>query len=162
MRCVRAEKRGWALNDLKPTADVKEHYRRSVMNALGGFQLIEEHLKDYLGHYYNTVRHLLHGKVHFDYHRDDIRDAPLGKLIGSFVKVCANRELVSRMRSLVKHRDHAAHRALLYLYSTGANDDELHKLIVENYKLTEDVTSILDGINEELGLLARAIDVELD
>jgi hypothetical protein len=108
---------------------LQEHYRDSVTNALGGFQLLEESLKNYLDLYYRSVRYLLGGRLHFDFHRADINDAPLGRLVGSFSKSCANASLVAQLRSLIKYRDAAAHRALICLYGQATTDEQYHEMI---------------------------------
>lgn len=136
--------------------ELKDHYRHSVMNALGGFQLLEEHLKNYLDMYYRSVRHLLQGKLHFDYQRADINDAPLGRLIGVFSKVCSNTDLVSHLRSLVKHRDNSAHRALVCLYKTDTADDQLHEMIRANHALSDDVGEALSMLQAEFNAMRKA------
>ena len=127
------------------------------MTALGGFQLLEEHLKNYIEVYYKSVRHLLNSRLHFDYSRSDIDDAPLGRLISIFAKVCSNTNLVNELRLLVKERNKAAHSALLCLYKTDTTDHKFHEMIRLNHKMTDKVSDTLSELNREFDAMQKSV-----
>ena len=133
-----------------------EHYRTSVTNALAGFQLIEEGLKDYLDLYYQSVRHLLSNRLHFDYHRSDINKAALGRLVSIFAKTSTNASLTTRLRSLVDQRDSAAHTALVCLYDSSTTDAEYHIMIKANHALSDELREVLVALLSEVSSM-RAV-----
>jgi uncharacterized protein YdiU (UPF0061 family) len=135
---------------------LQEHYRTSVANALAGFQLIEESLKGYLDLYYQSIRHLLSKRLHFDYHRSDINEAALGRLIGAFAKSSANTELVTRLRSLVRQRDSAAHTALICLYDSSTTDEQYHTMIKANHALSDELREVLSALIDEVSSMQKA------
>ena len=135
---------------------LQEHYRVSVTNALAGFQLVEESLKGYLGLYYQSIRHLLSGRLHFDFHRADINEAPLGRLVGSFSKSCANALLVARLRSLIKHRDTTAHKALVCLYESATTDEQYHDMIKANHRMSDETREVLIALSEEVAAMRKS------
>lgn len=128
----------------------KEFYSSSVGHALGGFQLLEEGLKNYIGLHHETVRALVAGRVHFDYRKSDFQDAALGRLLTIFSKVCSNRKLVEDIRRLVKHRDHAAHQAFTRLYGGDTSDAEFVKMAEENLHLGTELAAIHQQLHEEM------------
>jgi len=141
-------------------SELKDLYREGVAHTLGGFQLLEDGLKTYLGVYYRTINALLKGRLHFGYERADIQDASLGRLLTVFSKVCANQALVAEMRSLVKHRDQAAHQAFICLYGPGPGDQEFVEMIDANAKLGTQLSLLLPRLHDEMvkvhGVLASA------
>ena len=73
----------------------KEGYREAAIHVLGGFQLIEESLKQYIRNYYDTVRCLLDNRLFFDYTGLDINEAALQRLLSIFskIKICTQYQL---------------------------------------------------------------------
>lgn len=108
-----------------PEMTQKEKYTEATIHALAGFQIIEEHLKMYIGYYYETVRALLKGQLSFQYTREEINEAPLERLTNLFAKINANNDLVKRIRSLLKHRNEIAHGAFVHLYGSPRTDEQL-------------------------------------
>ena len=109
----------------------KEIYREGANDVLAGFQIIEELLKNYLEFHFDLTRQILAGRVHFDFRRDDYQDAALGRLVQVFSKLCPDKQLISDLRSVVRRRDHFAHKALLKLYDDNVPPDEYSRLIDE-------------------------------
>lgn len=130
-------------------ATLKGLYREGVTHTLGGFQLLEEGLKNYIDLYYATASQLLQGQLHFGYERSDIQDAALGRLLTVFGKVSANQALLSEMRSLVKHRDQAAHQAFVCLYGPGPADQTLMVMTDANAKLMAQLSDLLPRLHAE-------------
>jgi hypothetical protein len=134
-------------------------YRDGVTQALAGFQLIEEELKNYLEMHFECVRLILGGRLHFDFSRRDYQDAALGRLINVFSKVCPNKELVTDLRAVVKHRDHVAHQALLRLYSDKPpSDAEYLPLLSELNEVVQLVSRLLQRIVDEMAKLPKVLD----
>jgi hypothetical protein len=107
-----------------PEMTQKEKYTEATIHALAGFQIIEEHLKMYIGYYYDAVRVLLKGQLSFQYTREEINEAPLERLTSLFSKINANNDLVKRIRSLLKHRNEIAHGAFTHLYGPPKTDEQ--------------------------------------
>jgi hypothetical protein len=132
---------------LTPLPNSKEMYRDSVTQAMAGFQLLEEFLKGYIDLYYETIRLMLKGKLQFGFVRDDVKDAPMGRLLVIFAKTCPDQELVRELREVVKHRDHAAHQAFLHLYDQSKPDDQFAKLTTENLELASKIGTLMERVN---------------
>lgn len=130
--------------------DLKHLYREGVSHALGGFQLLEEGLKTYIGVYHQTVRAVLNGRLHYDYDQSDVQEAPLGRLLTVFAKICSNEELLAEMRSLLKHRDQAAHQAFICLYGPGPGDHKLIEMSDANAKLGTQLSLLLPRLHQEM------------
>jgi hypothetical protein len=128
----------------------KDGYRDIVTHTLAGFQLLEEGLKKYIDSHYGAIRILVKGRVHFAFDRKDIDQAPLGKLCNIFAKVCANQDLVKRLRALIKHRDEIAHRALTHLYGSNTSDAELQAMWDEYVEVSNQVSDALTDVHAEL------------
>lgn len=125
-----------------------QHYRESVTNALAGYQLLEALLKFYAETYYNAVRSILGDELFFDFHRKDIEDAPLGRLITGFSRMCANKKLVQDLRDLKSHRDQVAHQGLLCTFD-DTHDDNYHAMIQENHKIIEEISRLQSAVLKE-------------
>ena len=69
-----------------------------VAYALTGCQLVEQELKLYTSEALQLVRECVVGKLPFSITGDDFEDAPLGRLIGTFKKLCDNQSLVVDLR----------------------------------------------------------------
>ncbi len=145
-----------------PLPPPKEFYGTSVGHALGGFQLLEEGLKSYIGLHYTTVRALVAGRVHFDFQRADIQEAALGRLLTIFAKLCSNRPFVEEIRRLVKHRDHAAHQAFARLYGINTSDSEFVKMAEENLKLATQLATIQGQLHAEMKSLLAVLEQQGD
>ncbi|WP_369915443.1 hypothetical protein AB8810_02250 [Xanthomonas sp. NCPPB 3005] len=112
----------------------KELYREGASHALAGYQMIEELLKTYIGNYFGIVRSLVQDKIYFGFRKQDYKQAPLGRLLQTFDKICADKELVAALRAEVPHRDHIAHQSLLVLFAKSQPTPE------DFSKLLEDLT----------------------
>ena len=133
----------------------RDYYRDSVAHALGGFQLLEEGLKTHIDVCYETVRQLLVGKLHFGFEKSEVQEAPLGRLLQLFSRVCANQELVVELRALVKHRNTAAHQAFVCLYGPGTSDAEYVTMATKNLELSTTISTLLPRLHQEtVGVLA--------
>lgn len=129
---------------------LEDFYRDSVSSALGGFQLVEEGLKTYIDIYYGAVRDILAGKLHFAFDQSDVQDAPLGRLLTIFSKICPNKELVSELRGLIKHRNQAAHQAFVCLYDDETSTEAYKAMTSANIELTTVLTRLLPQIHAEM------------
>lgn len=130
--------------------DGKKLYSVSVNQVLSGFQLVEEQLKTYIECHFDSVRTILNGRLYFDFKRDDYQDAALGRLTQVFSKICANKQLVTDLRAMIKRRDHIAHRALLMLYGPDMSPAEY---IMLGDELMSDMRRISDLLDRILGEL---------
>jgi hypothetical protein len=130
--------------------DLKDLYREGVAHTLGGFQLLEEGLKTYIGVYHSTVSQILKGRLHYGYEQSDIQEAPLGRLLTVFGKVCSNQALIAEMRALVRHRDEAAHQAFICLYGPGPGDQKLIEMVDANAKLGTQLSLLLPRLHAEM------------
>jgi len=130
--------------------DLKHLYREGISHALGRFQLLEEGLKTYIGVYHKTVSAVLNGRLHCGYDQSDVQEAPLGRLLTVFAKICSNEELLAEMRSLVKHRDLAAHQAFICLYGPGPGDQKLIEMSSANAKLGTRLSLLLPRLHQEM------------
>ena len=136
----------------------QELYGRGVNEVLGGFQLIEEMLKSYIGLHFDSIRALVQGRIHFEFRHADYQDAALGRLVQVFSKLSANTELVTDLRAVVKRRDHIAHKALLKLYEPGIGPKEYAGLIDElevdmrhSSDLMRRITQEMENVSERIG-----------
>jgi hypothetical protein len=132
-----------------------DQYRDLVAHALAGFQLVEASLKDYISDYHDKVRSCLPPGMVYDYHRSDIQDAALGKLVEVFNKTNRNKELVGSLRKLQASRDNLAHRALTKLYGrrTPAEEQELREQAPGFVALAEQLSELLGNVHNEHVLL---------
>lgn len=138
--------------------DIREQYSQAAAHALAGFQLIEERIKEYLEHYYDSVRILLNGRLAFSYSRDEINEAPLERLTNIFAKTTGNEDLVRRVRALIKHRNEIAHKALVYMYGDRKTEQELDASIPEFIALSESLLDIMDEIHRETVAVIRVVE----
>jgi hypothetical protein len=134
---------------MTPPVDHEQRYRDVFSNALAGFQLIEEALKDYIGFYHETVRKLLPSELTYGSTRQDIQDAALGKLINVFAKCSNNQVLISELRSLISVRDQLAHRGLIDLYGTEKTRVDFADRAKQLQETAEKISGLLDQVNKE-------------
>jgi len=125
-------------------------YRDGVMQVLPGYQLLEEQLKTYLEVHFDLTRAILANRLHFDFKRDDYQDAALGRLVHVFSKLCANKDLVLRLRAVVKNRDHIAHQALVKLYKENISTQEYSGLIEELNNQMNTASQLMTDIAKEM------------
>jgi hypothetical protein len=128
----------------------RDRYKEASTHALAGFQIIEESLKDYIGHYYDAVRKVLDAKLHFQYSRSDIDQAALGKLLSIFCKINKNEDLVKDLRKLIKHRDDLAHKALVHLYGEPKSDAEFDAMTDSAIEIAEKLGSLMATVRQEI------------
>ena len=95
----------------------KEHYRKGANLALAGYQLIESLLKTYIKNYFSIVKSIIGNELYFGFDGQDYEEAPLGRLLQVFSKICDNQKLVKDLQSEIKHRNDVAHKSMLILYS---------------------------------------------
>ena len=127
----------------------KEYYKEAAIHALAGFQLIEEGLKRYIVHYYDTVRYLLGDKLHFDYNESDVSEAALQRLLSIFSKINSNKELIEQLRKLVKQRDEIAHKAFVELYGPTKSEAEFEKMYQKYVEVGKQLSRLLTAVNDE-------------
>jgi len=125
-------------------------YRDGVTHVLAGYQLLEEQLKIYLEIHFDLTRAILASRLYFDFKRDDYQDAALGRLVHIFSKLCANKDLVLGLRSVVKSRDHIAHQALVKLYKQDISAQEYSGLIAELNNQMNTVSQLMTDIAKEM------------
>ena len=135
----------------------KDIYVGTATSALAGYQLLEEQLKEYLDMYYGIIRTLLNGRVFFDFSRDDINKAPLGRLLHLFSKTCANKELIARVRALVGHRDEMAHQAFLCLYQPGTKDEDYIALSKKTSERSSEIANVMRDVIAEMVVVNEAL-----
>ena len=146
---------GPSLNAQALAMDIEQRYREAASHALAGFQLVEQQLKEYIGYYYDAVRFLLNGKLSFNYAREEMDEAALERLTTVFSKINGNEELIKRIRALIKHRNHVAHRALVHLYGKERTGEELETNIDEFIEIAEKLGLILRDLLKETVNVAR-------
>jgi hypothetical protein len=138
--------------------DGRQLYEKGVNRVLAGFQLMEDWLKTYLQAHFDLTRTLLAGRLHFEFRRDDYQEAALGRLTQIFSRLCANSQLVTDLRAVIKRREHIAHRALLKLYNDQLSPEDYSALIAEVASDHATVASLLQRLNDELGKLVPLPD----
>ena len=127
----------------------EQYYRESATHALGGFQLVEEALKSYIGQYHDVVRKFLPKGFTYRYARQDVQDAALGKLVNVFAKVSPNDKLIVELRGLVKTRDDLAHKAFVNLYGPKPSEEELRKRGDRFVEVAERLGNILGELHDD-------------
>ena len=137
--------------------NLEEHYQRSVLTALGGYQLLEQLLKQYLEMYYETVQAILGDKLAFNFTGKDFSNAPLGALQKAFSKTTKNSELVDRIRALISHRDHIAHLALNCLYDESTPPESYTAMTDENFKTIAEIRNIHQAVLQEMKVMMVAM-----
>jgi hypothetical protein len=137
--------------------NVKQQYHDAATHALAGFQLVEESLKQYIGIYYDAVRFLLKNQLSFQYKREEINDAALERLTNLFSKINANKELVERIRPLIKNRNDVAHRALVHLYGKPKPDAEYKVGIDEFIEVAQKIGVILEDLHKETLIVKKLL-----
>ena len=130
--------------------ELREHYRKSVMNALGGYQLLEQQLKTYLAMYYDAVRVLTKDQLHCGYSESDFQNAPLGKLRTAFSKTNGNAQLSRDIQGLISHRYHIAHQAMTALYDQTIPDKDITTMVEENLATIRKVQDIQRALTVEM------------
>jgi hypothetical protein len=124
-------------------------YKSTVLRVLAKFQLLEFALKGYIGRAYGIIAQSVNGKVHFDYSEKDVESFALEKLLNTFQKLNANRELIRRLNSLRERRNQIAHKALLVtfppLHDFGEMEDRQNEYVV----LEDEVTDCLKQVIRE-------------
>ncbi|MFC3552474.1 hypothetical protein ACFOLC_15830 [Lysobacter cavernae] len=130
------------MTDLVETG--KELYRDGAAHALAGYQMIEELLKTYIGNHFEIVRSLVDGRVHFGFRKEDYKQAPLGRLLQVFAKICDDTSLVDALRAELPHRDHVAHQSLLILFAKSQpSAEQLSDLLTELGKRHASVQAVM-------------------
>ena len=130
--------------------ELREHYRTSVMNALGGYQLLEQQLKTYLAMYHDAVRVLTKGQLHYGYGESDFQNWPLGRLRSTFAKTNGNDQLAKDIQSLISHRDHIAHQAMTALYDQSIPDQKITAMVEENFTTIRKIQEIQRALANEM------------
>jgi hypothetical protein len=132
-------------------------YRDGVVLALAGFQLLEDQLKNYLDVYYSAVRFLLAGRLSFEFARADINEAPLERLLTNVDKCCANKDLIKRVRSLVKKRNDLAHKAFLVLYGPRLSDSEMAVAVNDFHSVASELHQIMGMLLDETSHVSKVL-----
>jgi hypothetical protein len=134
----------------------KQMYEKGVNQLLAGFQLIEDMLKSYLEAHFDLTRAFLAGRLHFEFRREDYQEAPLNRLMHVFSRLCANSQLVTELRAVIKRRNDVAHRALLKLFDNQLSPTDYAALINELATDNAAVASLLQRLHDEfIKLLPR-------
>jgi hypothetical protein len=139
----------------------RDRYKDASTHALAGFQLVEEGLKNYIGHYYDAVRKTLDGRLHFQHCRSDVEKAALDKLLNIFIQVNANDDLVKALKQMLKYRNDLAHKALTHLYGEPKSDEEFDAMTDSAIEAAKKLGELMSAIHEEtLRVLVIASDVQ--
>jgi hypothetical protein len=85
-----------------------------ILRILSNFQMLEFTLKLYIAGAYRIIQYSLEGKMPFEYGHKDVENFPLERLLSTFMKLNANKELQRKMNALREKRNLIAHRALIY------------------------------------------------
>ena len=85
-----------------------------VAYALAGCQLVEQELKLYISEALQLVQKCVVGKLPFSIAGDDFEDTPLGRLIGTFKKLCDNPSLVVDLRKFQAERNFLSHKGITH------------------------------------------------
>jgi hypothetical protein len=129
--------------------DLRDRYKAITLRILGSFQLLEFALKKYIGNAYSIISTRVEGTLHFSYSSKDVESFPLERLINTFSKMNANKELVSRLNKLREERNHIAHKSLIMtfgpMYDSGAIEDKFH----EYFWLEDELTDCLKLVISE-------------
>lgn len=136
--------------------ELQEHYRRSVINALGGYQLLEQQLKSYVAMYCNAVRCLARDKLYCGYTESDFQNAPLGVLRKAFSKTNPNKKLSDEIGALISHRNHIAHQAMNALYGQTVAVSDLEAIIEENLEAIREIQRVKEALFKEMEQLLAA------
>jgi hypothetical protein len=128
-------------------------YEKFANQALGGYQIIEEQLKVYIGLHFDKTRALLNERLHFGFSSDDYRDAALGRLIQVFSKLCNNQPLIAELGTVKARRNHVAHKAFLILYRDGVPSAEYSTLLDELQSDVEKISELISKIGKEINAL---------
>jgi hypothetical protein len=150
-----ADKRYLSGVTMKQSTEVlRDVYLREVQYALFHFQMIEEGLKTYISEVHEVIQRSLPSEVVFRSDPKEYESAPLERLIKLFAKVTRNDDLVSRLKKLIRPRNHCAHRAyahvgLLKVRPGVDMDAELRKIAESGSAAAEaffDIQTELHGI----------------
>jgi hypothetical protein len=137
------------------TKQLEMVYERVVNQALGGYQIIEEQLKAFIGMHFDRTRVLLNKTLHFGFSSDDYKDAALGRLVQVFSKLCSNEPLITELRTTIVRRNHLAHKAFLTLYRTDVLSTEYAALLGELQSDMERISDLIAKINKEVKTLTE-------
>ena len=129
---------------------LQEHYQTSVLNSLGGYQLLEQLLKQYLEMYYETVQMIVGDRLAFNLNGKDFSNAPLGALQKAFSKTTNNADLAKKIKALVSHRDHIAHLALNCLWDESTSTEKYTQMTEENLKVIREIREIHQAVLQEM------------
>ena len=129
---------------------LREHYQTSVLNALGGYQLLEQLLKQYLEMYYETLQMIVGDRVAFKLSGKDFGNAPLGALQKAFSKTTHNSDLVAKIKALISHRDEVAHLALNCLWDASTSAEQYTQMTEKNLKVIREIGQIHQAVIQEM------------
>ena len=103
--------------------DLNLSYSHDVMTTIWRIQLIEFMLKIYISSTHDLIRNRLEGIIPYKFSGDDVRNAPLERLLTVFSKLNGNIELQKKLNRLKDGRNHLAHQGFILQFS------EIHELL---------------------------------
>jgi hypothetical protein len=140
----------------------KNLYTQAASHALGGFQMLEKHLKDYITSHHKVIAAHLPKDLPYRFTGREVADAPLGKLISAFEPRTANEKLVASLRKLAPKRNELAHRSLSMTYGEHLSSQELQAQSNKFVQLAKDIAEVMGQLQSEHRALSdvygRAID----
>lgn len=131
------------------------HESMLILMLLAKFQALECAIKIYVGKTYLHIQSLLEEPYVFNHSYDDIKQHSLERAFRIFSKLNNDNELKQEISSLIKIRDHCAHKALLIASPTLPSE-------VKNYFLGNDVNDFdFSEINKRLDICLESVACQL-
>ena len=94
--------------------------------------------------------------ITFKYNRKDVENNSLGTLLKKFEKLNTNKELIKKIKSLIKQRNHVAHQGFLLTYEEQQDDKFLSEQIESIELIVKSSKECLDLLLVELKKVDRA------
>jgi hypothetical protein len=131
--------------------ELRLYCNATLGQALGGFQLIEEGLKQYIGLAEEIIilrtdgvtPYKPEGEAHW-------RKVPLGRLLKRFARLTNDDSLVKEIDTLVEDRNQLAHAAFIQTFQKRMDADQLLGGMERYQELANKVSGLADRVLEHL------------
>jgi hypothetical protein len=130
-------------------SELISEYKESAYHALGGFQLLEQLMKDFIISCNEVITSALGPEITYRPTVKEIDNAPLGKLMVFFKVHTSNENLINSLNTILPKRKDLAHNALAVIYWDKMTSQDYFSRVEEFYKLSRELERLqLEVLNE--------------
>jgi len=127
------------------TADYFDNIGRAMMT----FQFLEVTLKFYIRDCDRLIQKAVKDSFHYSVREKEIEKMPLCKLIDEFARRSNRKDLVSALKTLLKHRNSLAHSSYILMEADHKEPERLKNLAIRLKKITDATNMCLKELVQE-------------